>query len=344
MVKQLNPGLARLYAAANKRQYGYHQPVVVENLSRGQERALDILEQGVSDNQLHLLPKLAHASEPEILNLLARLGSAVRQTSSFHPEFTEKQVSERFSEILRIFTSSEQDPAEVMKNRKRQRVFTNEISKFGLTLARGLESTGVGLLLTDDNSRVSKFDCGSLGFSKSQIGFQRAIAARSLVSTGLQIQPHSRVSASFDRVDIAVLASTDVTNPSLYQPWLARDTPHIAVSFTEAGVEISHLVIPGLTPCLGCIEIGRAQQDPEWVSIATQLDYLDRDLSDATSLMFAASIVLSRVLARIDSGLIPNPNPMIKLSAHSGEVMQLEPAAVNCGCQSVSNSETGLSS
>jgi len=332
MVRQINPGLARLYLDEKTRQYGYKNPLVLSELSAGAQRALDYLEAGVADQQVELLAKMATADSGEVSDLLARLGSYLRRSSSMLPELGEDEVQLRFREILRLFASTDLDPAVAMKSRKSSRIFISSMSPFGLTLARGLAAAGIGVLLTDDQVRVSKADFGQLGYPVECAGKPRATAARDLLAGELEVQHHNRITSGYDRVDLAVLVGTDVINPSLYQRWLSRDIPHLQVIFDEGGVEISHLVLPGITPCLGCLQLETLRSDNSWHAIATQLDYLERDLADSASTLFAAGLVLARTLERIDNPLPETITRPVRLDRGQG-VMELELAQANCGCR-----------
>ena len=332
MVRQINPGLARLYLDSNTRQYGYRNPLILNDLSPGAQRALDYLEQGIADQQISLLPKMANANPTEVMDLVERLGGFLRQTSSMLPELDSAQVQSRFREILRLFASTDLDPAQALKGRKRARVFVSAISPFGFVLARAMATSGIGTLITDDQKRVTASDFGPLGFPASTLGKPRATAARDLLLGEIEIQHHSRITASYDRMDVAILIGNDVLNPRVYQRWLSRDIPHLQVLFDEGGVEISHLVIPGITPCLGCIEVARLRQDASWLSVATQLDYLERDLADSASSLFGASIALTRTLERIDQPLTHLPPSVIRLERGSG-VSELQLNTENCGCR-----------
>ena len=332
MVRQINPGLARLYRANLGRQYGYQkEKLSLDSLSLGQHRALDLLEQGVADHQLALLPKMANAPQAEVDQLLARLGGVLRTTSSFLPEFSELEVQSRFSEILRLYASSELDPASAMKARRYSRVFVDTMAPIGLTLSRGLAAAGVGAILTDDQVRIQNTDLGALGYPAESVGEPRASRAKLLLADQVNIQQHNRITRSLDRVDVAILCTTDVLNPKTSQRWLSRDIPHLMIRFDESGVEVSHLVIPGITPCLNCVELNRLQSDQNWTEVATQLDYLDRDLGDAGSILFASSIALRRILKRIDQPLSKQPLTSIRLD-FGKSVSELQISHTPCGC------------
>ncbi len=332
MVRQINPGLARLYLDGKTRQYGYRNPLVLSELSDGAQRALDYLEHGIADHQLELLAKMAVADKDEVSELVLRIGGYLRQSSSMLPELEETEVQSRFREILRLFSSTNLDPALAMKNRKTARLFVSSMSQFGLTFAKGLAAAGIGVLLTEDHVRVSKTDLGPLGFPEDSLGKPRATAARDLLIQSIEIQHHNRVTSGYDRVDLAVLVGNDVLNPSLYQRWLSRDIPHLQVIFDEAGVEVSHLVLPGITPCLGCLQLTLSKSDPSWHKVATQLDYLERDLADSASTLFAAGLVLTKTLERIDNPLPATATRAVRLDRGLG-ISELELENENCGCR-----------
>lgn len=333
MVRQINPGLARLYKSNLDRQYGYQEKTItLDSLSAGQHRALDLLEHGIAENQTAMLPKMANASSVEVEHLLKRLGPVLRSTGSFLPEFTELEVQARFREILRLYASSELDPASAMKARRSSRVFIDTLAPIGLTLARGLGAAGVGHILTDDQVRIRSSDVGALGYTQEAVGEPRAARAKQMLSASVSIQQHSRITKSLDLVDVAILCTTDVLNPKVSQRWLSRDIPHLMIRFDESGVEISHLVIPGITPCLNCVELHRLRSDQNWTEVATQLDYLDRDLGDAGSILFASSIALTRALKRIDQPLGEQPLTSVRLEFGKA-VRELKILHAACGCR-----------
>ena len=69
----------------------------------------------------------------------------------------------------------------------------------------------------------------------------------------------------------AVLVSHHVADPLEHQTWLRRDIPHLPIVFGERAVTIGPLVVPGVSPCLACLEQQRADADPAWLAIGSQL-------------------------------------------------------------------------
>ncbi len=70
---------------------------------------------------------------------------------------------------------------------------------------------------------------------------------------------------------IALLVTQHVVGPREHHRWLRRDTPHLPVIFSEHGVVVGPLVVPGVTACLGCVSLHRTDDDPAWPAISTQL-------------------------------------------------------------------------
>ena len=330
-MKQINPGLARLWLADNTRQYGAHGQAKLENLSEEQHRLLDYLESGVSDNQLALLSGMALANQSTTDNLLSRLRPLISTTSSFLPDFSEADVSRHFSEIMRLFLLDAKDPAETLKSRGVMKIFVSSLDRTGLTVIRALAASAIGSVFTEDHQTVGPGDTLQLGYPPQLLKIQRAKAAKSL-EPGIEIQLHSRRSNAFDRADIAILISNDVVRPGIYQPWMSRDVPHISVCYDEVGVEVSHLVIPGVTPCLGCIELAKIRHDKHRISVATQLANLDRDLADSSSILFGAGVLLTKSLNYLDRMDISHSVELTRLN-RDGEVIELEADWTNCGCR-----------
>jgi hypothetical protein len=333
MVRQINPALARLYSSDLKRRYGSERGFEVPVNTPGQQRVLEILEEGLPDNQLRNLAKLASTTQLEVSDLLTRLGSLVRHSSALGAELTQLDVDQRFAELMRLYLGENIDPILALRNRARAEIFIESFSTTGLAIARGMSGAGFRKFHTLDQARVAESDTGALGHSRESLGKARARAAKEMLSPNAEVIQHSRITATLDRIGVAILIANDVIAPSSYQTWMARDTPHLAIVFTERGCWVSHLILPGITPCLGCLEVARAQRDPNWIATATQLSFLDRDLGDSASVFFAASIATSLASSLIDDQ--PLDRRIFQLDRQSMAVVEAEVAAANCGCRVV---------
>lgn len=98
------------------------------------------------------------------------------------------------------------------------------------------------------------------------------------------------VSAETTEIDRAV---TDVL--------LRADQPHLVVRPWLGGVLIGPLVVPGLSPCLSCLDLTRTGTDPAWPQLLAQL-IRRPDRSDPTTLSWAASTTTAQVLRWLRTG------------------------------------------
>jgi hypothetical protein len=324
MATQINPGLARLWIAANTRQYGYRRPHALNELSSEQQRLLDFLEHGVTQAQLQSLNKLANTNKATVSEILSEVSPLLWQSSRTLPK---QIIEERFAEITRIFLMG-QDPADILLVRKKKIVFIESLDSTGFTIGKALAIGGIGRLISLDQKRVSNADLGPLSYSKSEVGIPRVRAAQKTIGPALEF--HSRISRSLDQVSASVVIANDIVNPNSYQKWMARDIPHLSICFDEEGVEISPLILPGKTPCLGCMQLYEIETKENWKLIAPQLLALDRDLGDAPLLLFAAAIATNTLLNFFDSGECQKH--AIRLN-REGEVITLEPRSISCGCR-----------
>ncbi len=324
MAKQINPALARLWISEKNRQYGYRRALLLESLTEEENRVLDFLELGISATQFSNISRLAAADEQQTDKLLDRLNPFIWSSSK---QISEEDISQRFTEITRILLQ-QGDPAEVLHLRKQKIVFLEKLDATGLAIARALTAAGIGKMISFDQKRVSEKDITPLGFHKSDLAIPRARVAQRILGNHLEF--HSRISNSLDRVHLAVIICSDIVPPKSYQRWLARDIPHIAVCFDEEGVEISPMIVPGKTPCLGCLQLHELQTKPNWPVIAPQLLGLDRDLADAALSLFAAGVIANNALNFLDWDQVSHLATRLE---RNGQLKSFEPQETNCGCR-----------
>ena len=328
MATQINPRLARLWLADNIRQYGYRKPLRIEALSEPELKILDYLEAGITASQVQCLPQIARADSATVRSVVGRVSSVLTESGRLPPELTAAEIDTKFAELARLF-AAEGDFAEGLSRRRNAHIFIESLGRTELVFAKALSASEVGTLLTLDQQRVSNKDCLPLGHPWSSIGLPRATSAKTQLEN-TQLQFHSRRSRSLDTVTAAVLIANDFVDPNSYQTWLARDVPHVAICFDEEGVEISPLVIPGETHCIGCNEKARFESDANWQTIAPQLLALDRSNEDSAMILFATGVVTNLMLDFIDQGLFSS-RQALRLD-RSGSLRAFQPAASPCGC------------
>lgn len=140
---------------------------------------------------------------------------------------------------------------------------------------------------------------------------------------------------------VAVLVSTHVIDPRRYVRWLSLDVPHLAVVYTDIGVQIGPLVEPGSGPCLHCLARERTDTDAAWPAMASQL-LGQPSFAESEPLI---SEVCARVTRIVTARIVDGSNDLVSASLRidafrvSGSRTEHQPHP-ECGCRSLSGNET----
>ncbi len=70
---------------------------------------------------------------------------------------------------------------------------------------------------------------------------------------------------------VAVLVGEYLADPHWNAHMTHTSTPHLPVVFSDLRVTAGPLITPGVTPCLACIELWHRDEEPEWLSVGSQL-------------------------------------------------------------------------
>ncbi|WP_168627977.1 MULTISPECIES: TOMM precursor leader peptide-binding protein [unclassified Cryobacterium] len=145
----------------------------------------------------------------------------------------------------------------------------------------------------------------------------------------------SDVGLAARKADAAIALAHFVLEPELHGLWLRRDIPHLPVVFGDTSVRVGPLIEPGLGPCLHCLERHRADADPAWPAIASQL-LGQRGLAETAMLAAEAASTAARlVLNRFAAGR-PGTATSVTIDAATGERhYQAWSRHPDCGCAGV---------
>jgi bacteriocin biosynthesis cyclodehydratase domain-containing protein len=122
------------------------------------------------------------------------------------------------------------------------------------------------------------------------------------------------------QVDVAVLFADFVVPPSRYTRWLRDDVPHLPVVFSDRSVRIGPFVTPGGGPCLHCVELHRADADPAWPAVASQLLGRRSPLDTLLLRSEVATRVARLLLRRLEASQPVLANTQLVIDAASGGV------------------------
>ena len=213
--------------------------------------------------------------------------------------------------------------------------------RVGATLAMLLSAAGVGQVELTDAGPVRQADLAPGGVrSLGSRQVSRAEATASLVSA-TSTGGRATYAPPGPRPDsTVVLAPTGSVVPP---EWLAqvRHRPHLPVVIRETTATIGPFVLPGQTPCLRCVELGRGDRDPAWPVLAAQLigERHVVEPCDVALASTAASIAALHVLAWLDHGIDPPPpsiGGMLELSLSDLRLRRRTIVAhPGCGCSAI---------
>ncbi|MCJ0903507.1 hypothetical protein [Rhodococcus sp. ARC_M6] len=93
---------------------------------------------------------------------------------------------------------------------------------------------------------------------------------------------------------LVVLTDDVVTDPRLVADLVRAGIPHLAVHVRDGSGVVGPLVLPGHSSCLRCADITRADHDPDWLHLASQLlgsaGYADPAMIHATTALALSEI------------------------------------------------------
>jgi bacteriocin biosynthesis cyclodehydratase domain-containing protein len=178
--------------------------------------------------------------------------------------------------------------------------------RLAVSIACLLTGAGVGWVHVAARGAVQPEDTGT-GYGADDVGRARATAAT---------QALRRVDASVRtgrfsprrRPDLVLLTDAMVPDPDLVDVLTADGLPHLVVHIRDGVGVVGPLVVPGLTSCLRCADLHRAQLDACWPGIATQLAGRPQ-LADLACTQATAGFAAAQALATLRWSRAAHPRP-----------------------------------
>ncbi|MFJ9620633.1 ThiF family adenylyltransferase [Streptomyces sp. NPDC101181] len=197
-----------------------------------------------------------------------------------------------------------------MSARRATRVQVRGAGRVGASIASLLSGAGVGLVEVLDGGRAEPWDVAPAGLDAAAVGERRDVAARRLVRRSAP-GPAPRTGGTEPVLSLVVVAPRDglavyAPSPDTAASWIASGTPHLYAGVIEATGVVGPLVLPGGTGCAGCLELRRADRDPQWPRMLAQWRSGRRGAVAACDLGLAtavAGLAAAHALAFLDGDL-----------------------------------------
>ncbi|MEU6663246.1 TOMM precursor leader peptide-binding protein [Streptomyces sp. NPDC046821] len=170
--------------------------------------------------------------------------------------------------------------------RRTMRVQVRGTGRVGTVIASVLSAAGIGHVDVRDGGCVEPWDVAPGGLSVESVGERRDTAALRAVRRAApdrpprpdrRARPASGSRGRFEGppLSLAVIAPRDGLSAYAPDPLAAEElvdsgTPHLYAGVVEATGVVGPLVLPGGTPCAGCLARGRTDRDPTWPRLIAQ--------------------------------------------------------------------------
>jgi hypothetical protein len=328
MVVQINPSKVPIWINEKTLQLGVGpNDQRLEDLNNSQERLIQLLFEGVANDQVELVGKSVGLELSESLKLIELLRPSL--VLSQKRSGANSTVDSRFAELIRIGFLTEQSPAEVLANRSRHRICIPKLDRTGLTLVRALSEMGFQKFETNDYGSVTHNDHGELGYPKSLAGVSRLSAANALLETGKsQVTILPLTSAKSTQKTISVISAS---HHFLTHEFENLKTPHVAIEYRLETISVSNVIRRSENPCLGCRYAWLAEDRSGWAEEAIQLAGRRDQLDDGANLLLATAIACRNIAIYTDFNAFgANWNLNLQTRKVSEPEPQFHPA---CGCQ-----------
>ncbi|MFG1950191.1 hypothetical protein [Micromonospora sp. NPDC048830] len=335
----LLPGLTRLWRNRHTLQLGLEpgRAVLVEVAHPRAVRVLDLLDGTRSERMV-----LAHAAEVDVppdearglLDALRGAGLVVPAHTLLPRDLAGPARSRLAAEARALALSARAlpgTPAQVLRRRRAARVLVTGGGRLGAPVAVALAQAGIGHVDPDLSGPVRPADLVGTGLAAADLGRPLASAVRAAVhraAPGTATHPLRRV-----RPDLVVRLGVDRPAALLAAGFAQRRQPHLLLGLWEGVPVVGPLVRPPAGPCLNCVDLHRADRDPDWPALAAQLaaDAGDQPCGTAT-LLAAVAYAAAEALTHLDGGAPETLGGAVEVTAPGRLRRRTWPPHPSCRC------------
>lgn len=272
---------------------------VLDGMSDAAIRALVRLDGTVSRGELvTTIPEFE-----DILNALERLG--LIEDAEPHDSPLSRVRSDRLAHerhVLACIHGSGSAADEILAGRARRVVGIRGHDRAAAHIAVGLASAGVGTVgLLGPDHVTSLGDITPVGPFEPDVSWveqlSEAVRRQGAHATLLESQPPDLV---------VIAASADVqpawTDPELAHDLMSDDIPHYPIAVSGGSARIGPMIIPGLTPCLDCLDLRERDRDRAWPALVDQvrLRHHRTRAQDGAVAALGAAIAVREILTFLD--------------------------------------------
>jgi bacteriocin biosynthesis cyclodehydratase domain-containing protein len=194
--------------------------------------------------------------------------------------------------------------ARTLARRRAAFVRVHGAGRTGACVASFLAASGVGHVACTDPEPAEPADLAPAGLIRSDLGEPRQSGAARAVE---RAAPDVRTGDDGALPDLVIL--TGPVLPDLVDGLMRDRVPHLAVWTGEAIGVVGPLVRPARSTCLRCVDLRKAQADPQWPKILAQATFTRArpQACDTVLAAMTATLASAQALALIDRA---GPDPV----------------------------------
>jgi bacteriocin biosynthesis cyclodehydratase domain-containing protein len=339
----LKPGLRLLRRDRTTLQLGLTPgaALVLEGVDELDRRVLDLLD-GSRDAAAVVRDAAALGIDPvratEVLDLLRRAGAL-----DDGPPAADL-VADRLAPDALALSLKHPAPgvaARTVRRRAQTVVTVHGGGRVGATVAGLLAAAGIGRVTVADTGTIRPADLAPGGIRRIRTGTRGDAATRAAAASAAAPAPELA-----RRLDIVAPVGFAAAPEVLAA---VRSRTHLFVAVRDLTAVVGPLVVPGHTPCLRCLELGRGERDPAWPRLAAQLvgEPAAVDPGDVVLATAAAAVAAAQLLTLVDG--VERPATMggvleLRSGNFGGLDGQVRRRSVSshpaCGCSPVPETDT----
>ena len=247
-----------------------------------------------------------------VLSTLVSIGAVIDRATSW---WSELPAPERLRLAPTTAAASLARPgANSLARRRAAFVHVCGTGRVGVGVAALLSAAGIGSVRVSptagDAQRVTPRSLSPLGPGLASLGAFARDAAREAVSRNRWTAAAS-APARRREPDLVVLCPARVVPPATAERLTLAETPHLTALTDGPSARVGPLVLPGRTACLRCLDLHRADRDPQWPLILTQVAHhrgAQLTADDVVLSTLTAATAVTHALAVIDDPHGPWPS------------------------------------
>jgi bacteriocin biosynthesis cyclodehydratase domain-containing protein len=308
----LKAGLLPLWRDRDTVQFGVDSRRAVALRGLGQAAAVISLLDGSRDREA-LIATAQEYGVPEVavnrvLTTLAAAGVLDDFPARLHAALPD-QLRARLAPELATASLAYGDGdggARTLARRRAAFVRVHGAGRTGACVASLLAASGVGHVTCTDPEPAGPADLAPAGLIQADLGAPRQDGAARAIS---RAAPEVRTRDDDAVPDLVVL--TELTLPDLIEQLMRDRVPHLALRAAEAIGVVGPLVQPGRSACLRCVDLRKADRDPQWPKVLAQATFTRArpQACDTVLAAMTAAVTAAQALAFIDRPGVPGSRP-----------------------------------